>query len=300
VHEDEPDRATTPWNAADDERAGRAPVIDAPDIRGDGAAAWLDNFGRHDRGLRRKRRLLRALPSNPRCKLCHAPFAGVGRLLRYRGYAPSRKNPTLCATCIEAGPKGGFETQAGILFADVRGYTSLSERLPPGELATLLNRFYAVATDVLVRHDAIVDKLAGDAVMAIFWPPLVDGDHLGHMVASGEELLRGVGYGGAEPPWLPLGVGMHFGEAYMGNVGSEGVQDFTALGDVVNVASRLQSAAAAGQMLVSDVVHAGVRARYSDARAVELELKGKSAPVRAWIVDATSPVGDVAAAAASS
>jgi adenylate cyclase len=70
------------------------------------------------------------------------------------------------------------------------------------------------------------------------------------------------------------------------NVGSAGVQDFTALGDVVDVASRLQSAAAAGQMLLSDAVHAGVRNRYSDARAVDLELKGKSAPVRARIVDA--------------
>ncbi len=270
--------------------------MDTPDIRGDSADEWLANFRRHDRGARRKRRLLRALPSNPSCKLCHAPFAGMGRLLRYRGYAPSRKNPTLCASCIEAGPKSGFETEAGVLFADVRGYTSLAERLPPGEVAALMNRFYELATDVLVRHDAIVDKLAGDAVMAIFWPPLMEGDHLENMVAAGEELLRGVGYDGDEPPWLPLGVGMHFGEAYMGNVGSKGVQDFTALGDVVNVASRLQSSARAGQMLLSDVVYAGVGERYRGAQPVELELKGKSTPVRTWVIDVASPVAPVPAA----
>ncbi len=115
-------------------------------------------------------RLLRALPSSPRCGICGAPFAGFGsRLIRPLGYRQSRKNPNLCATCVEASPPGGMTTDAGVLFADLRGFTRLSEQSDPEAVSVLLRRFYACAEDVLFP-EAMIDKLIGDEVMALYLP----------------------------------------------------------------------------------------------------------------------------------
>ena len=114
--------------------------------------------------------MLRALPSSPRCGICGAPFAGFGsRLVRPLGYRPSRKNPDLCATCVEASPPGGMTTEVGVLFADLRGFTRLSEQSDPEEVSALLRRFYACAERVLFP-EAVIDKLIGDEVMALYLP----------------------------------------------------------------------------------------------------------------------------------
>src|SRR6478609_8044278 len=119
--------------------------------------------------LVRARRLFRYLPSEPRCKMCSNPFGGpAGRVLAAAGFTPSRKNPNLCARCCDALPAGGADVDVAVLFADVRGSTSLGEGADPAAYAGALNRFYAAATDALLRHDAIIDKLIGDEVMAIF------------------------------------------------------------------------------------------------------------------------------------
>jgi hypothetical protein len=114
--------------------------------------------------------LLRALPASPRCGICGAPFSGFGsRLVRPLGYRPSRKNPTLCATCVEASPPGGTTTEVGVLFADLRGFTRLSEQSDPEAVSILLRRFYSCAEDVLFP-EAVIDKLIGDEVMALYLP----------------------------------------------------------------------------------------------------------------------------------
>jgi adenylate cyclase len=96
--------------------------------------------------------------------MCGAPFAGIGgRLVRPLGYRPSRKNPTLCATCVELAPPGGMTTEVGVLFADLRGFTARSEAITPHEASRLLRRFYAVAEEVLFPK-AMIDKLIGDEV----------------------------------------------------------------------------------------------------------------------------------------
>ena len=153
-------------------------------------------------------RLMRLLPSEPRCRLCHAPYGGVGgKVMRRFGFGPSRKNPTLCNTCFEKAPMGGVEMEIGVLFADIRGFTSLSERLPPDEVARLLNRFYAVASKVLTRS-AIIDKLVGDQVMALYLPQLLSDGWEGDIVRDATDLLVSVGFGASGDPWLSLGVGM--------------------------------------------------------------------------------------------
>jgi adenylate cyclase len=229
--------------------------------------------------------VMRRLPSDPRCRLCLAPFGGAGgRIMRRFGFGPSRKNPTLCNTCFEKAPMGGVEMEIGVLFADIRGFTSLAERMPPDEVAQMLNRFYAAASGVLTRS-AIVDKLVGDEVMALYLPPLLSQPWEDELVRDARDLLSSVGYGTVDGPWLPLGVGVDVGRAYVGNVGAGDVKDFTALGDVVNTAARLQSSATAGQVVLSERLFDRLAARPPDATATALDLKGKHAAEPARVID---------------
>jgi adenylate cyclase len=236
--------------------------------------------------FRAVRRLMRATPTGPRCKICRAPFHGVGgAALKFTGFAPSRKNPNFCNFCFEKAPHGGMDTDIGVLFADIRGYTTLSEQLPPAELRDLLSRFYKATTDVLIDTDALIDKLAGDGVMALFLPQMAGDDYVRKAVGAAEALLRAVGYGSAAGPWCPLGVGLDAGTAFVGNVGAGDVKDFTAIGDVVNTASRLQALAAAGQIIMSRRVYDEAGAGAHAERIGPLDLKGKAEPVEAYRID---------------
>lgn len=262
------------------ELSARGVATDDPSVE-----AWLRNLEDHQGGFRRLRRMMRAIPSDPRCHVCYSPFGGPGgKVLGLAGRRPSRKNPNVCAACIEDGPPGGFVTNTGVLFADVRGFTSYAESLSPGEVAATMERFYRTAARTVIDHEGIVDKLVGDQVMALFWPMIMLGDAIEAMVSAAEDLLRSVGYGSDEGPWLPLGVGLDYGEAQLGNLGTEEMRDFTALGDVVNTAARLQASAAAGEILMASHVYDAVRGSYPRATRRELELKGKSAPTTAYAV----------------
>jgi adenylate cyclase len=241
-------------------------------------ARFFDYFGHAT--VRRGIRVLSRLPSDPRCEACGNPFAGFGGwLMRRAGKSPSRKNPRWCQACFEKAPTGGATLQIGVLFADVRDSTALSETLPPDKMASALNRFYSKLTQVIVRH-GIVDKLIGDAVMGLYFAPLTpDGRYVNSMVNDARAILREQGYGSPEGPQLQVGIGLDVGSAYVGIVGEGEVRDFTAIGDVVNTASRLQNVAAGGEIVMSEAVAriAGV----NDGEVVTLSLKGKAEPVKA-------------------
>lgn len=212
-------------------------------------------------------RLFRLVPSAPRCKMCHNPFGGLGgKFFAAMGFKPSRKNPTLCSKCCDSLPVGGANVDVAILFADVRGSTSLGEQTPPEEFARRMNRFYAIATEVLVAHDAIVDKLIGDEVMALFLPGVAGPAYRRKAAKAAIALLQ------AEE--LPLGAGVNAGVAYVGNVGDR-VVDFTALGDVVNAGARLASLAASGELLVSEDVYAEIAGDFPDAPKRSVTVRGK-------------------------
>jgi adenylate cyclase len=228
--------------------------------------------------------VFRALPSSPRCGICGAPFAGVGRWVAGPlGYRPSRKNPTVCGTCVEYSPPGGMTQHVGVLFADLRGFTERFDGGDPQEASLLLRRFYRCAEDVLFP-DAVIDKLIGDEVMALYLPDLKPemsrGDVPTRMLDHAVELLRSVGYGSDSGPFAEMGLGMDVGEAFVGNIGQRALYDFTAVGDVVNTASRLQSHAAPGEIVLSERVAAGLARPVGTA--VELQLKGKREPQTAY------------------
>ncbi len=230
-------------------------------------------------------RVMRRLPADPRCRLCRAPFGGIGgRIMGRVGYGPSRKNPSLCNTCFEKAPMGGVEMEIGVLFADVRGFTSLAEEMAPGGVAELMNRFYSSATDVLMRS-AVIDKLVGDQVMALYVPMLLSAGWEDDMLRDAMDLLTEVGYADAKP-WLELGVGLDVGRAFVGNVGSGEVKDFTALGDVVNTAARLQHAAKQGQIVMSERLCERLSEPPHASISTTLDLKGKAEPERVRIVAA--------------
>ncbi|MCV7428795.1 adenylate/guanylate cyclase domain-containing protein [Mycobacterium montefiorense] len=233
--------------------------------------------------LVRARRVFRHLPSEPRCKVCNNPFGGlVGRAFAAAGFSPSRKNPNLCSRCCDALPPGGAEVDVAVLFADVRGSTELGRRGDAADFAVLLNRFYSAATQTLLRHDAVIDKLIGDEVMAFFVRGISGPHYRRRAVMAGRDLLDAVGYGGDEGPWLQLGVAVNAGVAYVGNVG-DAVVDFTALGDPVNVAARMQQHAAGGELLVASAVADELVAGSPRRR---LQLRGYDRPIEAFTVNA--------------
>jgi adenylate cyclase len=232
-------------------------------------------------------RLFLALPSSPRCGVCGAPFAGPGRRIAGPlGYRPSRKNPTICSTCVELAPPGGMKMLTGVLFADLRGFTASSENADPEDVSRVLRRFYRCAEDVLFP-DAVIDKLIGDEVMALYLPDMkrgIDRDEVPSMMLEhARSLLRAVGYGSGERPFAEMGIGLDYGEAFVGNIGERALFDFTAVGDVVNTASRLQGQAASGEIVLSERVGRELPSPVVGA-PIELQLKGKSGPQRAYRV----------------
>jgi adenylate cyclase len=225
-------------------------------------------------------RVMRALPGDPRCAVCRAPFGGAGgRMMRRFGYAPSRKNPRLCASCFEMIPLGGARMDVGVLFADVRGFTALAQHQDAAVTAALLNRFYDAAVEVLCRH-AIIDKLVGDQVMALYLPRVLGDGAVEHMVRDAQDLLV------ACPADLNIGIGVDYGSAFVGNVGSGTVKDFTAIGDVVNTAARLQAVAGTGEIVLSRRVVHVTDGELSHAEARVLDLKGKSEPEHVVVLNA--------------
>jgi adenylate cyclase len=237
----------------------------------------------------RVRRFWGRLPSPPRCKWCTRPFGGPGGVvMRAVGLGPWTKNSKYCTGCFRVLRKshGGAEVDCSLLFADVRGSTSLGERMSPRDFNRLMGRFYDVATDVLVAHDAIVDKFVGDEIIGIFVPAMAGPDHSRSAIDAAKELLRRTGHLEGGDPWLPIGAGVNSGRAYVGAIGEGPDTELTAMGDVVNTAARLASAAGPGEILVSAraAEAAGVPATAHERRT--LKLKGRREPTEVVVLSA--------------
>ena len=232
--------------------------------------------------LTRMRRLLRRLPSPPHCKLCAAPFAGPGgALLRRFGFARSAANPQLCDNCLTGFVKHGVtgaEIPVTLLFADVRGSTSLGESMAPRDFRTYLDRFYRLGSRAILEHDGLVDKVVGDEIIGLFFGGITGRRHAEAAVESGRAMVRAAAKPDATPSGpIPVGAAVHTGVAYVGTTGPDGAPtDFTALGDAVNTTARVASAAVAGELLVTIEAAAAAELDRSNLPERRLSLRGRS------------------------
>jgi PAS domain S-box-containing protein len=182
---------------------------------------------------------------------------------------------------------GGKRVDITILFADIRGFTSFSEKQSPEELVAVLNRYLAAGAEAVLRQEGTVDKFLGDAVMAWFNAPLPQPDHTLRAVRAALDLKTAVEKLHKELPpeaHLSFGAGIHYGEAVLGWIGTEKRQDYTAIGDSVNTAKRIQENAAKNQILISKEAFERVKKKVDARPYAPLHVKGKSEAVEVYEV----------------
>jgi adenylate cyclase len=247
---------------------------------------WRDYLEKGEPYIRVGRKVFSAIPSDPRCRLCTAPFAGLGApLMRVIGRTPSIANPHLCTACQNALIKyhGGAEVTGTMLFADVRGSTALAERMSPAEFKALMERFYGAASRAVIHHDGAIDKFVGDELVAFFYPALAGERHVAAAIGAAQELLRETGHEDPGGPWAPIGAGVHTGKVWFGAIGEGSHVELTSLGDVVNTTARLAGVAGAGEILVTTEAASSIGLDGNLERR-SLELKGKEQPIDVVVV----------------
>ncbi len=198
----------------------------------------------------------------------------------------------------EGGDLGGVEREVTLLFADIRRFTRLSEGMKARDVVALLNEVFELASECILRHGGTIDKFMGDSVMAYFGAPIPQPDHPRRAVAAALDLRRAIArrntsLAGAGIP-VELGFGIHTGSVVVGNIGSERRTDFTAVGDAVNVAHRLEKLARPGEILVSEAVQRRVRDAFRLRFEGERQLSGRQEPVHVYAVEeaeAAAPAG---------
>lgn len=213
---------------------------------------------------------------------------------RLAGITRSPMHPNLCSICeftinrLHLNKAARVEMETTILFADLRGYTSLSERTSPADMNTLLHAFYDRSAKAIWEHDGMVNKFIGDAVLAIFNYPFFRKDHVARAVRAAVELQRNCrdlkDTIGLENDRIGIGVGIHTGTCSLGQIGQT-VKDFTAIGPVVNLAARLQGEAASGEIMITSEVYQHVSNSYPELPSRQFDLKGIENQVTGYVID---------------
>jgi adenylate cyclase len=252
---------------------------------------YLENFNAPWYHSARLRPWMRRLPSEPRCRFCYIPFEGIGGTLSRLLFniKPSRGNPYFCNDCERMAEvfQGGAEVEAAVLFADMRGSTTIAESMPPVEFSRLVNRFYNVAVGILFDTNAVVEKLVGDAVTGFYAPGFSGKDYARVAIDAARQILKATGSGDPQGPWIPVGIGVHSGLAYVGSVTSEtGVANIAILGDMPNTGARLAGLAGAGEIYVSQAAAEAAGLDTTGLASQHLTLKGRSQPVDAYVLQA--------------
>lgn len=192
---------------------------------------------------------------------------------------------------------GGRNQEIAVLFVDIRGFTSLSESLTPGEVVGILNRYLGQVTEAIFRHEGTLDKFIGDAVMAVYNAPLDVEDYPLKAVLTGLDIVKAVeglneGLKRDFNVEIACGVGIHCGRAIVGNIGCDFRMDYTAIGDTVNTAERLESIAKSGQVLLSEEMYERVKQNFHAEFLGEHTLKGKQEKIKVFLVEeSTSEFG---------
>ena len=175
---------------------------------------------------------------------------------------------------------GGTRQEISILFADIRGFSTFSEHLDPEKLVEIINTYMTIASDAIHHQQGVIDKFMGDAVMALYNTSLrPQEDHAMRAIRSASLMIADIrAYHETVPAdeRLQFGIGVHTGEAVVGNVGSPERLDYTAMGDSVNLAKRLQEVAAPMQILISDATYQLIRDQVEVRELEPIQVKGRS------------------------
>ncbi|HXV49938.1 MAG TPA: adenylate/guanylate cyclase domain-containing protein [Candidatus Binatia bacterium] len=217
------------------------------------------------------------------CRICGTILSGaMSAIYRTFGIRRSPRNPNICTRCSTHVEEGRL-VELTVLFADLSSFTELTHDLGAEKTHEVVDAFLRMATQVLVKHGAFIDKYVGDAVMALFNVPIRYDDHARRAVAAATELGGGLKALGASFGLdLQASVGIATGHARVGRLGSDDSKDYTAIGDAVNLAARLQSKAGAGEILISAESYAKHPGDFPEAKAERALLKGFREPVQAY------------------
>ena len=186
---------------------------------------------------------------------------------------------------------GGKLCSIAVLFVDIRGFTALSESLPAPEVVEILNRYLALTTECVMRNKGTLDKFVGDCTMAFWGAPVPAEDPAGQACRAALEMLEGADRLGAEVEErfgrkISFGIGIHYGPAVIGNIGAPMRMDYTAIGDTVNTAARLEANAPGGKILVSAAVRDALGGRgVTRAPETEITLKGKNEKIGIFVLE---------------
>jgi len=185
---------------------------------------------------------------------------------------------------------GGVNQTITVLFADIRGFTTISEHAQPERIVGLLNRYFSAMTDIIFAHGGTLDKYLGDGLMALFGAPTTtpeDASNALNAAVAMQRRIMGVNLELQEEgvSEIRVGIGLHTGEATVGYIGSERRSEYTAIGDTVNTASRLESNAKGGEILISDATAKAARSRYKLKTREPIAVKNRVQPVELWEVD---------------
>jgi adenylate cyclase len=225
----------------------------------------------------------------------HVPIPIRGPLsipFRLFGIKQTRMHPNMCTVCelmfTRVKKSKQIPIATTILFADLRGFTSFSREVDPSSLNALLQCYYDHCSHSVWEYDGIVNKFIGDAVLAIFNFPLERNDHAKRAVSAGLELQRRCKDLKSQVQLdavmeIGVGVGIHTGTASIGEIGTS-YKEFTAIGPVVNLASRVQSSAKSGEIVLTESVYSFVKSDYPAAEKRLLTLKGIDEPVEAYVI----------------
>ena len=178
----------------------------------------------------------------------------------------------------------GIRKEVTVLFADVRGFTSLSEKCEPEKVVSMLNDFFSLMVDVIFKYEGTLDKFIGDNIMAVFGAPVSRPDDTERAVLAAlemQETIKTFNYDRQlkNERLLEIGIGINTGEAVAGNIGSEKRMDYTVIGDVVNFADRVQSQSKGGEILISDTTYSKVKDKIAVKRLMPRYVKGKQKEV---------------------
>jgi len=174
---------------------------------------------------------------------------------------------------------GGERQEVTILFSDIRGFTTISEKNQPEKVVKMLNDYFNTATKIIQKNEGAVDKFIGDAIMALFNAPVKNTSHADNALKTAIQMQKEF-----KKQNINAGIGINTGDAIIGNIGSSKVMDYTAIGDAVNTASRIQALAKTGEIIITDSTYNKLKLNKPKTTTRLVTVKGKEKPIKIHVI----------------